>query len=103
MNRFFVVAGVDMPQPGRPMGNWHMIDLGSHGRAGAGYYLVCLRDSNIQPPATWTAFPRLTDHTTQIKASINASLLANIGLTGNETAANAVDLLNQINPMFSHA
>jgi hypothetical protein len=103
MNRFFIARTVEMPTLGDQMGNWHMIDLGSHGSAGAGHCLVCLHDSNIPPKSGWAAFPRLTDHVTPIKAAIDATLLADVGLTGNETAADAVDVLNLINPMFLHA
>ena len=46
--------------------------------------------------------PRITDAKTPIKDRVNHELLADLGLTGDETTAEVVDVLEKIHPLIRH-
>ena len=43
-------------------GEWHYIDLGSHGDAGAGHHAVVLQE-RFAPPETWLSLPHILEST----------------------------------------
>jgi hypothetical protein len=102
MRRYFIVADADMPALEDNFGHWHAIHLGSHGKAGKGHNLVTLVDEHVAAPATWKPMPKLIDARTAIKAKIDHTKLADLGLTGDETMLEAAERLAEIHPLMSH-
>lgn len=102
MSRYFIVHSDALPDGVASLGNWHFIELGSHGDAGADHHAVCLLDAHVEAPAAWLALPRITDAKTPISDRIPADVLADIGLSGAETTAEAVDTFERLHPLFRH-
>jgi hypothetical protein len=101
MNRYYLVKHEHLPLLDENMGHFHWIDLQSHGEAGAGYALLSLQDSHIQPKSEWIPFPNLYNARTTLEASkIPHEVLADIGLTGEMTTAEAVEVLGEIHPLM---
>lgn len=98
MQRYFLSHDEYMPAPEESWGNWHYIELNSHGPAGAEWNLLALLDNHITPNPNWFAFPSLYDGKTTLRQSkIPESVLADIGLTGDETTVEAVMVFGEIN------
>ena len=102
MKRFFLVHASEMPDLDAILGTCHYIDIGSHGPAGADHHMVVLIDNHVEAPAGWVQLPRITDAKTPIKDRVNHELLADLGLTGDETTAEVVDVLEKIHPLIRH-
>lgn len=101
MKRYFMVRDEHMPAPEDRLGNYHYIDLASHGPAGFKWNLLCLVDAHIQPLADWTPFPPIFDaRTTLLASAVPQECLADLGLTGAETTIEAVMCLGEINPLM---
>lgn len=101
MKRYFMVRDEHMPTPEDHYGNFHYIDLASHGDAGFKWNLMCLMDDYAQPHADWISFPPIFDTKTKLLASaVPQECLADLGLTGAETALEAVIRLGEINPLM---
>lgn len=99
MKRYFLSHDDDMPQPGDNYGVYHFIELGSHGPAGASWNLIVLADNHVVPNPLWQAFPSLYDSkTTLAQSQVAESTLADLGLTGSETAIEAVTIFGGIHP-----
>lgn len=101
MKRYFLAPDARMPGHGDSVGNWHAIHVGSHGEAGAGWNLVSLDDAHVMPPEGWQALPRLVDARTPLKATVDHQLLADLGLTGEETMVEAAIRLGEIHPLMA--
>lgn len=102
MKRYFMVRDEHMPTLEEDFGTFHYVDLASHGSAGHKWNLLCLNDGHVAPRVEWTAFPPIYDATTTLEASaVPHECLADVGLTGAETAMQAVVLLAQINPALA--
>lgn len=101
MKRYFMVADADMPTIKEQFGTFHYIDLATHGPAGDKWNLFCLEDDKVAPKPEWLAFPPLYDaKTTLAKSPIPHEALADLGLTGEETCAEAVVTLGEISPVM---
>lgn len=100
MQRFFLCHDDDLPAGDESWGNWHFIALDSHGTAGTEWNVVTLLDGHIQPKDAWLAFPSLYDGRTTLRQSnvIPEQLLADLGLTGDETTADAMLVFGAIHP-----
>ena len=101
MKRYFLVADADMPTIKENFGQHAYIDLASHGPAGDKWNLMCLFDAHIVPKPEWHAFPSLIDAKTTLEQSaIPHECLADIGLTGSETALEAAVQCGAISPLL---
>lgn len=99
MKRYYMVRDELLPTVEQDFGNWHYIDLASHGSAGDKWNLVCLCDNHIQPGDGWLPFPPMYDAKTTLEQSpVLQECLADIGLTGQETCIEAVVKLGEIHP-----
>ena len=87
MKRYFLVADANMPALGALMGEWHSIDLGSHGAAGAGHHAVVMLDPTVDPPASWVELPELVDARTTLEnhGRRGHAKLADVGVVGTHT------------------
>lgn len=56
MKRYYLAEAA--PSGGLPLGEWHAIDLSSHGGSG---HAVVLCDDHITAPKDWIALPHLLD------------------------------------------
>lgn len=102
MYRYFLVHDNHLPTEDDEYGHYHYISLGSHGNSGKGWHLLVLHDEHIEPAKNWRTLPKAVDNKTPIAAKINAALLADIGLTGDETTLEASEKLAAIFPPFRH-
>lgn len=99
MKRYFLVHDDDMPTIKEPFPGMNYIDLVTHGPAGHLWNLVCLDFDHVEPKANWQPFPALIDSkTTLAQSAVDHETLADIGLTGEETALEAAQLLGGIMP-----
>lgn len=102
MKRYYMVRDEHMPTVEQDYGNFHFVDLASHGAAGDKWNLLCLNDAHVMAHPDWTAFPPIYDATTTLAASaVPHECLADVGLTGAETTIQAVMTLAGINPALS--
>lgn len=102
MQRFFLCHDDHMPAPEESWGNWHFIALDSHGPAGANWNLIVLADKHIQANPDWIPFPSLYDAKTTLRASkVPEQVLADLGLTGDETTIEAAVIFGEINSMLA--
>lgn len=101
MKRYFMVRDEHMPGPEDQYGQYHYIDLASHGAAGFKWNLLSLVDAHIQPHAEWVPFPPIFDARTTLRASqVPDECLADLGLTGEETTIEAVVRFGEIHPLM---
>lgn len=101
MKRYFMVRDEHMPAPEDQFGQYHYIDLASHGTAGFKWNLMCLVDAHIQPRTEWIAFPPLFDaKTTLLASAVPQECLTDLGLTGEETTIEAIVRLGEIHPLM---
>lgn len=101
MKRFFLVADADLPGPGGDFGEWHAIDLGSHGTAGAGYHVLVLADQHITAPTAWQAFPHPLKAGATISSTVDVTKLTSVGLVGTMSTYDASEILKLIHPMMN--
>ncbi len=102
MKRYFMVRDEDMPQVHKDLGNFHYIDLATHGEAGYRWNLMCLVDKHVEAPNAWIPLPPLFDTRTKlIDSPVPQEYLADVGLTGEETTLEAVMVFGEINPLMS--
>lgn len=103
MNCYYMVRDADLPTIEQNFGRFHYIDLASHGPAGDKWNLLVLEDNHVNPAPAWIALPSLLDAKTTLRASaIPDECLADIGLTGEETTLEAVQVMGEIFPaMFA--
>lgn len=98
MKRYFLVHDDDMPTSDQNWGAFSYIALDSHGSVGASWNLLSLENDAIQPNPEWYFFPSLYDSkTTLAQSEVPEQLLTDLGLTGNETAIEAVMVFSNIN------
>lgn len=103
MKRYFMVHDDNMPtiKELSQFGVFHYIDLASHGEACDKWNLFCLCNNDVQPKPEWVAFPPLYDaKTTLAQSPVPHDYLADLGLTGEETCAEAVAKLGEISPVI---
>ncbi len=101
MKRFFMIRDEHMPEHEPFHGEFHYIDLASHGTAGHKWNFGCVVDPHSQPHPEWIALPSLLDAATKLKDSpVPQEYLADFGLTGEETTLEAVTVLGAIHPMM---
>ena len=101
MQRYFLVHDDHLPTIKENFGELHYVDLGSHGTAGAGWNLLCLAQEHHQPKPEWQALPKLYDaKTTLAQSPIDHALLANLGVTGEETAMEAIEKFGAVHPLM---
>lgn len=102
MKRFFLVPDSLMPAPGQTLGEWHGIDLGTHGAAGAGHHAVVLVDPHIEAPSGWEPLPSLLEASTTLQKHGRGHhlKLADVGGTGAHTALDVARKLHAIHPHF---
>jgi len=100
MKRYFLAHDDDMPLvEDTQFGVFHYIALDGYGAAGAAWNIVCLHNPSAQPRANWQAFPPIYDPRTTLAASaVDQRLLADLGLTGDETTIEAVMKFGAIHP-----
>lgn len=97
MKRFFLVKDEDLPALEEDFGAFHFVHLASHGPAGEGWNLLVMCDEEYLPRASWLAFPSIySARKTLADAGIPAELLADVGLSGEETCAEAAEKLGDI-------
>jgi hypothetical protein len=102
MNRYYLIHLDHMPGPEDNYGNQHWLSVGSHGPTGEGWHVLCLQDGHVRPHADWIAFPPLIDSkTTLAQSRVPHELLADLGLTGEETCLEAIVKLGEINPAMN--
>lgn len=86
MKRYFLAPITDMPalaQGQLPFpGEYHYIDLSSHGTAGTGYAAVVLFEHEYEAPAGWSQLPHLLETTLMSDPTQAANLakLADVGV-----------------------
>lgn len=102
MFRYYLVRDRHMPKAKDEFGHWHAIHLGSHGDSGKGWNALVLHDRHIDPHKNWIAFPKVLDHKTPIRDKLKHALLADVGLTGDETTLEASEKLAAIFAPFAH-
>jgi hypothetical protein len=102
MYRYYLVKDQHMPKGDENYGYWNAIHLDSHGNAGKGWNVLILHDVHVPPHPEWKAFPKIVDAKTPLKAKVPHQVLADIGLTGDETTLEASDRLGEIVLPFSH-
>lgn len=97
MKRYFLV-----PPTSRPgcSGNYHYIDLGSHGPAGAGHHVAVLLDDHVEAPEAWIPFPHIIDARTTMADHGHHGRFADVGVKPHHTAIEAAAALAKIHPMF---
>lgn len=96
-----MVRDEDLPTIKENFGRVVYVDLASHGPAGDKWNVLVLEDSHIQPKAAWIKFPPLMDSkTTLAESAIPHEALADLGLTGEETAIQAAVMFGAINPQM---
>jgi hypothetical protein len=100
MKRYFIVPDASMVWTS-PIGVWHSVDLGSHGPKGAGYHVVCLEGQMGAPPDGWVPMPNLADPKTPLKNKVDHLLLADVGITGEETMYEAAEKLGEKHHMLT--
>lgn len=99
MKRYFLSHDDDMPTIKEPITGMNFIDLGTHGPAGYKWNLVCLEHDHVMPKDKWFHFPLLVDSkTTLAQSAIPQEVLADLGLTGEETTLEAVAIFGSIFP-----
>lgn len=101
MRRYFLSHDVYLPRVEDDYGQFHYIDLSSHGEAGDQWNLIALVDSHIQPHENWIPFPPLYDSKTTLRESkVPESTLFDLGLTGEETCVEAAVKFGEVNPLM---
>lgn len=101
MKRYFLVHDDALPAVEDDVGQWHFIALDGHGPAGALWNVVCLVDAHVPAPDGWIAFPPIFDARTTLAASaVPHERLADLGLTGEETAIEALMAFGAIHPLL---
>ena len=86
MKRYFIAPSADMAgiAAGNPdplsIGEYHYIDLGSHGAAGAGFVALVMMNERKAPPPNWQPLPSVMDAVTTI-GSLPAVSIAAMGQT----------------------
>lgn len=91
MKRYFLVRDEDMPTIKDRFPGMNFIDLATHGPAGHLWNCVSLADDTITPKPNWISFPKITDpKSTLAEWDMPHEVLADIGLTGEETCMEAV-------------
>ena len=99
MKRYFLVHDDHMPTIKQFMPGMNYIELDSHGEAGHLWNLVTLEVDDVAPRPEWIAFPPLIDSKTTLAASaVDHELLADLGLTGEETCLEAAVIFGAIHP-----
>lgn len=81
MKRYFLVPPGALPHelPEAPhLGEYHYIDLDSHGAAGAGHRVLVMCDQSKTPPAEWQQLPHLLDAQTTLAHPKHAHHLAKL-------------------------
>lgn len=104
MFRYFLVRDRHLPGPKtiNRYGHCHWIHLRSHGNKGRGWNALVMHDLHPKPHKDWVPFPRVVDHKTPIKDKLKHALLADVGLTGDETTLEASEKLGAIFAPFEH-
>lgn len=101
MKRYFIVATEHLPHGeklgGRHLGEYHFVDLESHGGA-PGVHALVLLDDAIEPPAEWEALPHLLEQT-PIEPH-HAAHLKGLKVDPDHTAYKAAAALGRIHPKF---
>ena len=103
MKRYFLVHDDNMPTVKEfgTMGVFKWIDLESHGAAGYNWNVLCFHDEHVPPKGTWFKFPSILDtKTTLAEALLPNQFLVDLGLTGKETALEAIVRFGEIDPMM---
>lgn len=124
MKRFFIAPLSDMQglAAGNPnpldVGEYHYIDLGSHGSAGTGFVAVVMMNERKAPMASWQALPSLLDAVTTLAsvpspapavgaqqpaapAKTPVALMADVGAQTTHTGYTLAQQLATINPLFT--
>lgn len=103
MKRYFLSHDKDMPtlKEYAVMGRLSYIDLASHGPAGDNWNVICFEDEHAVPKPEWQPFPTLVDSkTTLIESEVSQEFLADLGLTGEETALETANKFGIISPVM---
>lgn len=101
MKRYYMVHDDNLPtiKEMSALGTYHYLDLVTHGPAGDKWNLFCIIDDEVVVKPSWVPFPPLFDTKTTLRQSkVDETLLADVGLTGEETCMEAVMLLGEIMP-----
>lgn len=100
MKKYYIVPDETLPSP---MGNtempcaWSSVDLVSHGPAGNKWNLVSL-EGNFKAPDSWVKLPHIYDVNKKLKDWIDHTILADIGVSGEENTLELADILGDIHP-----
>jgi hypothetical protein len=106
MKRYYIVPPGLLPNelPEHPfVGEYHYIDLDSHGSAGSGHRVLVLLDQSKAAPADWEALPHLLDSTTTLASPAHAkhlALLADVGAKDTHGGFTLAKHLATIHPKF---
>lgn len=101
MKRYYLVPPGLLPHelPDVPhVGEYHYIDLDSHGAAGAGHRAVVLFDDRRQVPAGWLALPHLLDAQT----TLGSHAAAPTGAAAKARAVATLPLLADVGAKATH-
>jgi hypothetical protein len=85
------------------IGEYHYIDLDSHGAAGAGHRVLVLLDDRKTPPASWQELPHLMDAETKLGHAQHArhlELLSDVGAKASHGGYALAKHLASIHPSF---
>lgn len=82
-------------------GEFHFVDLGSHGSSGAGYHAVVLVSEHVEPPDTWVPLPHLLDAKTNMSKHKHVSHLADVGILPSDDALTTAQKLGAIHKKFA--
>jgi hypothetical protein len=106
VKRYYIVPPGALPHelPDAPhVGEYHYIDLDSHGAAGAGHRVLVLLDQSKTPPADWQELPHLLDAQTTLAHPKHAPHLAKLSVLGAKPSHGGFTLakhLATIHPQF---
>ena len=102
MKKYYVVPVESMP-PEMHVGEYHYIDLESHGVAGAGYHALVVVNPTGPVPESWHELPHLLDPETTLahpKHVRHLELLANVGVKDAHTGYALAKHLSTIHVAF---
>lgn len=106
MKRYFLAPPGTLPhEVGEPLlhGEYHYIDLDSHGETGQGHRVVVLMDERKAPHPAWQELPHLLDAQTTLAHAKHAQHLAKLSVLGAKPAHGGFTLakhLATIHPQF---
>lgn len=99
IKRFYMVPPGALPTEDAdtpPAGEYHYIDLDSHGAAGQGHRVLVMMDGGRLPHSKWEALPHLLDAVTTMAHPLHAQHLAKLADVGVKAEHRGYELGKQL-------